>query len=205
MINLSANRCTDVPRGRDRTIDFHRGQIRRSLGFRECSVADTDKFTEWLVTNVTQAERAAERVREELLARCRAERIEPPTGGRIDRVVRSALYCGGELPNPPRPRLQLDRHILVSIENDSPKLKFGQTCHDHLNGQERPGPGRNKSSDSQRETTELTGYLLKLRAPTAVLSGPFLMRTVCVAVAGCTRDASTAGCPDRWCRPRRPE
>jgi hypothetical protein len=31
-------------------------------------------------------------VRDELLARCRAERIEPPAAGRVDRMVRSALY-----------------------------------------------------------------------------------------------------------------
>jgi hypothetical protein len=28
-----------------RTIEFHRGQIRRALGFRECGVADADKLT----------------------------------------------------------------------------------------------------------------------------------------------------------------
>lgn len=48
-----------------RTIEFHRGQIRKALGFRECSVADADKLTEWLVTNVTQSERGAERVRDD--------------------------------------------------------------------------------------------------------------------------------------------
>jgi hypothetical protein len=31
-------------------------------------------------------------VREELLARCRAERIEPPSAGRCDRIIRSALH-----------------------------------------------------------------------------------------------------------------
>ncbi|WP_226351777.1 DUF4158 domain-containing protein [Pseudonocardia sp. ICBG601] len=61
-----------------RTIEFHRSQIRRTLGFRECSVADADKLTEWLVTTVTQTERGAERVRDQLLDRCREERIEPP-------------------------------------------------------------------------------------------------------------------------------
>lgn len=80
-----------------RTIKAHRVQIRRALGFRECSVADADKLTEWLVANVTQVERNPERVREELLARGRAERIEPPTGGRIDRIVRSGLHRGEEL------------------------------------------------------------------------------------------------------------
>ena len=97
-----------------RTIEFHRGQIRRALGFRECGVADADKLTEWLVVNVTQAERSPERVRDELLARCRQERIEPPSGGRIDRIVRSALHRGEEvlftevaarLPEPVRARL----------------------------------------------------------------------------------------------------
>lgn len=77
-----------------RTIEFHRSQIRRALGFRECSIADADKLTEWLVANVTQAEPKPERVRDELLARCRGERIEPPSGGRIDR---SALHRGEEL------------------------------------------------------------------------------------------------------------
>lgn len=31
-------------------------------------------------------------MRDELLVRCRAERIEPPTSGRIDRIVRSAAH-----------------------------------------------------------------------------------------------------------------
>ncbi len=74
----------------------HRVQIRRALEYRECGVADADKLTEWLVANVTQTQRSAERVREELLARCREERIEQPTGGRVDRIVRSALHRGEE-------------------------------------------------------------------------------------------------------------
>ncbi len=69
---------------------------RWTLVDRECGVADADKLTEWLVANVTQTQRSAERVREELLARCREERIEQPTGGRVDRIVRSALHRGEE-------------------------------------------------------------------------------------------------------------
>lgn len=67
-------------------------QVRRHLGFRECSAEDGGKLTEWLAGNVCQAERRADRVREELLARCRAERIEPPSAGRCDRIIRSALH-----------------------------------------------------------------------------------------------------------------
>ena len=67
------------------------------MGFRECSVSDADKLADWLVANVAQEERGVDRVRVELLARCLAERIEPPTAGRIDRIVRSALHRGEEL------------------------------------------------------------------------------------------------------------
>ncbi len=80
-----------------RTIEFHRAQIRNALGFREGSVADAEALAEWLVTNVTQSERSGERVREQLMVRCRDERIEPPTSGRIDRIIRSALSRGEDV------------------------------------------------------------------------------------------------------------
>ena len=76
------------------TIEYHRAQIRHHLGFRECTADDAVKLTGWLANGVCQAERGADRVREQLLARCRAERIEPPSAGRCDRIVRSALYQG---------------------------------------------------------------------------------------------------------------
>ncbi|MDN5856865.1 MAG: DUF4158 domain-containing protein, partial [Actinomycetia bacterium] len=80
-----------------RTIEFHRSQIRRAVGFRECTVADADALTGWLTEQVTQSERDPDVVREKLLGRCLVERIEPPTTSRIDRIVRSALHRGEEL------------------------------------------------------------------------------------------------------------
>jgi len=59
-------------------IEYHRSQIRRHLGFRECTAEDAGKLTEWLAASVCQAERRGDQVREELLAQCRAEQIEPP-------------------------------------------------------------------------------------------------------------------------------
>ncbi len=59
------------------TIEYHRAQIRQHLGFRECGVADVESLTTWLAEHVIQVERRAERVREELLDRCRAVRVEP--------------------------------------------------------------------------------------------------------------------------------
>jgi hypothetical protein len=79
-----------------RSIERHRAQIREHFGFRECTVADAGQLTAWLAERVAQAERRPALVRDELLARCRSERIEPPAPGRIDRVVRSALRAGEE-------------------------------------------------------------------------------------------------------------
>jgi len=79
-----------------RSVERHRAQIRERLGFRECTGADADQLAAWLAENVAERERRPERVRGELLARCRGERIEPPSEGRIDRVVRSALRVGEE-------------------------------------------------------------------------------------------------------------
>lgn len=65
--------------------------MRRFLGFRECTVADADKLIGWLAGEVCERERRRDRVRAQLLQRCRAEGIEPPTARRVDRIVASAL------------------------------------------------------------------------------------------------------------------
>ena len=61
-------------------------------GFRECSVLDAETLAGWLAEHVALVERRYDRVREELLARFRAELIEPPTHDRVSEIVRSALY-----------------------------------------------------------------------------------------------------------------
>jgi hypothetical protein len=66
-------------------------ELRRVLGFRECSVADAEKLTFWLAGSVAHAERRVEQVRLELLAYCHAKRIEPPERTRVERIVASAL------------------------------------------------------------------------------------------------------------------
>lgn len=70
-----------------RTIKYHRAQIRGHFGFREATRADEDRFSGWLAEEVCPVELDDERVREALVARCRAEKIEPP--GRTDRIIGS--------------------------------------------------------------------------------------------------------------------
>lgn len=71
-----------------RTIKYHRAQIREAHGFREATRADEDHLAAWLSEEVCPVEPSEDRLREALLARCRAERIEPP--GRLDRVLAAA-------------------------------------------------------------------------------------------------------------------
>jgi TnpA family transposase len=74
-----------------RTSKYHRTQIRRFTGFRECGVADAEKATDWLVERVCGSERRPERVRVALLAYLREERIEPPAPTRLARMIASGL------------------------------------------------------------------------------------------------------------------
>jgi TnpA family transposase len=74
-----------------RTARHHQMQIRQYLGVRECSVADADRLTAWLGSQVGIAEATPAEIRSMLLDRCRRERIEPPTSGRVERIVRSSL------------------------------------------------------------------------------------------------------------------
>lgn len=73
-----------------RTAEYHRAQIRTALGFRECTVEDAGHLTAWLAEEVYPLELVDERRREALLARCRAERLEPPAPGQIDRLLAAA-------------------------------------------------------------------------------------------------------------------
>ena len=71
-----------------RTIKYHRAQIREALGFREPTREDEDRLAAWLADEVCPVELSEERLREAVLARCRAEKIEPV--GRIDRLLGTA-------------------------------------------------------------------------------------------------------------------
>ncbi|WP_072691401.1 Tn3 family transposase [Rhodococcus marinonascens] len=78
----------DFYRWTGRTIEYHRAQVRDAFGFRESSRSDEDNLSSWLATEVCPVELRDGQLRQALLVRCRAERVEPP--GRIDRIIGSA-------------------------------------------------------------------------------------------------------------------
>lgn len=73
-----------------RTFEYHRAQIRGAFGFQEASGEDEETLAGWLAEEVCPVELREERLRDALLARCRAEKLEPPGPSRIARVVGSA-------------------------------------------------------------------------------------------------------------------
>lgn len=99
-------------------------------GFRECSVADAENLTAWLAAHVCCKEQRADRVREELLGQCRAEKIEPPAGTRIGRIIGSALQraddtltarISGQIP----PDVQKRMAELIAAASDDPGADAG--------------------------------------------------------------------------------
>jgi TnpA family transposase len=79
-----------------RTIRHHRAQIRSFTGFRETQGADTKEIIEWLLSEVLPHDHHLEHLRGAVYQHCRGRHIEPPTPGRIDRLVRSALHTHEE-------------------------------------------------------------------------------------------------------------
>jgi hypothetical protein len=64
----------------------------KALGFRECGEADQEGLAGWLSREVCPTELRWEALRDAVIAHCRSEkvRLEPPTFGRISRLVGSA-------------------------------------------------------------------------------------------------------------------
>jgi len=75
-----------------RTIKAHRADIRALLGFREATEQDGLTFADWLRVHILPKERDPERLLATLYERCREIRIEPPSPGKMTRLVRSALH-----------------------------------------------------------------------------------------------------------------
>ena len=113
-----------------RTIEYHRAQIRDVFGFREFTRADEDKLACWLAHELCPVELREEQLREALLVRCRAERLEPP--GRVERIVGAARaafeqqFCN-------RTAARLGEHCVQRLE---------ELAESHLLAELKADPGR---------------------------------------------------------------
>ena len=70
-----------------RTIEYHRAQIRAERAFREATGDDEPWMVEWLAGELCPVELSQDRLRDDMLARLRRERIEPPGPSRVERIL----------------------------------------------------------------------------------------------------------------------
>lgn len=75
-----------------RRIKEHRGKIRLLLGFHRASVADQTALRTWLMEKVLPQEHRPAYLIQLAYGRLRQLHIEPPTSGRMERLVTSALH-----------------------------------------------------------------------------------------------------------------
>ena len=74
-----------------RSITNHRATIRKLFGFRTAKVADGEEMVDWLKAEIIPNEQRIELITELVYQRFRELQIEPPTTGRVERLVRSAI------------------------------------------------------------------------------------------------------------------
>lgn len=75
-----------------RSVKYHRAQIREFFGFREATVRDGEDVASWLLAEVLPKEQDLEKLRVAFYERCRTLKIEPPTPGRVERLVASSAH-----------------------------------------------------------------------------------------------------------------
>jgi Domain of unknown function (DUF4158)/Tn3 transposase DDE domain len=74
-----------------RSITNHRAAIRKLFGFRVAKVTDGEEMVDWLKAEIIESEQRIEPITELVYQRFRELQIEPPTLGRVDRLVKSAI------------------------------------------------------------------------------------------------------------------
>lgn len=74
-----------------RSISNHRATIRKLFGFRTVKVVDQEEMVDWLKAEIIQSEQRIEPISELVYQKFRELQIEPPTKGRVERLVKSAI------------------------------------------------------------------------------------------------------------------
>ncbi len=74
-----------------RSISNHRASIRKLFGFRTATIADGEEMVDWLISEIIPNEQRIEPITELVSQQFRELQIEPPTPGRVERLIRSAI------------------------------------------------------------------------------------------------------------------
>ena len=74
-----------------RSASNHRASIRQLFGFAPATIADGEEMVNWLKAEIIPNEQRIEPITELVYQRWRELQIEPPTKGRVERLIRSAI------------------------------------------------------------------------------------------------------------------
>jgi hypothetical protein len=113
-----------------RTIEHHRAQIRSERGFRQATGDDERRMADRLAGELCPVELDENRLRDDLLARFRAQRIEPPGPSRVARIVNSGRaqferrFTTGIVERLPVVTIERLEHIAAPIE-EPPSASIG--------------------------------------------------------------------------------
>jgi TnpA family transposase len=110
-----------------RTGKRHRGRLRTALGVRHATAEDFESVEQWLHENVVPWDHNPRHLQDAVHEWYRDRRIEPPTAGRIERLVRSAvrtheaeIFDATAAQLSPNTRQAMDALIDSSIPSDDP-------------------------------------------------------------------------------------
>jgi TnpA family transposase len=98
VINYVAQQLDVLPtvfeeyRWRGRSIKDHRSAIRELYGFRPATLMDQNELRDWLLDEILPDEYRSVYLEERVYARLRDLHLEPPTKGRVKRLVTSAMH-----------------------------------------------------------------------------------------------------------------
>ena len=174
-----------------RTGTRYRGRLRTFLGVRPATVADVKALATWLRQDIVPWDHEPRHLQAAVLGWCRDSHIEPPTDGRIDRVVRSVvraheadLFTTITTILTPRTRAAMDALSEASLpaeEEDPPDLPTGrQTPLSVLKGD----PGRVGLKSVLLELEKLRQLeALQLPAAVGTALSPNLLRMYRLRVA----------------------
>jgi TnpA family transposase len=74
-----------------RSISSHRASIRKLFEFRTATIIDGEEMVDWLKAEIIPNEQRIETITELVYQRFRELQIEPPTEGRVNRLIKSAI------------------------------------------------------------------------------------------------------------------
>ncbi len=160
-----------------RSIKYHRAQIREFLGFREATVADAEELSGWLAEHVLPRDQQPEHLRAAVYERCRLLHIEPPTEGRVDRLIASAArthddrFCRSVLDRLPAQTLERMDALLDTEDSEPVPREGGASDRGHSFLHElKADPGR-IGLDSVLEELEKLRRVRELALPPDLFAG----------------------------------